>query len=110
MIQITRNWDGEAYCLHIHGHAEDAPAGQSPICGAVSILYHTIHRVLEKCGAEFHRDRHEKGEAWLHAGIRREAFERVATVEEGFRLLAESEPESVHLTVRDLLEMSTAPR
>lgn len=110
MIQITRNWDGEAYCLHIHGHAEDAPAGQSPICGAVSILYHTIHRVLEKCGADFHIDRCEKGDAWLRAGVRPEVFECLATVEEGFRLLAEHEPESVRLTVRDLWEMSMAPR
>lgn len=110
MIQVTRNWDGEHYSLTIRGHAEDAPAGHSPICGAASILYHVIHKVLEKESAVFTIDEEKSGKARVYAKTTQQVFEKLETVEEGFALLEKHYPESVRMLRRDMWEMSTAPR
>lgn len=110
MIQVTRNWDGENYCLTIRGHAGDAPAGQSPVCGAASILYHVLHRLLKKNGAVFTIDEEKSGEARIYAQTTQQVFEKLEAAEEGFLLLAQYYPECVTLTKRDMWEMSMAPR
>lgn len=110
MIAVTRNWDGEHYCLSIRGHAEDAPAGESLVCAAVSILYFSIYRSLKRSGAAFRIDECERGWVRVYAEATAEMFERLRSAEEGFVLLAQHYPESLRLTMREPWEMRNSPR
>lgn len=110
MIEITRNWDGERYVFLAHGHAGDAPRGQSIICAAVSVLICTVRQLLAGGGAEMEIDRMDSGNVYLSAVNAAGQLEALRGVETGLRMLEKSYPAEVKFTVREVWDMSHMPR
>lgn len=110
MIRITRNWDGERYVFHAHGHAGDAPRGQSIICAAASILICTVRQIIAGNGGELEIDRVESGNVYLSAVNVAGQLEALRGVETGLRMLEKAYPAEVEFTAREVWDMSHMSR